>query len=67
MVNVWPRRTWVPIMFGTVIEAVGIGMLAWALYNETDAIIYGMMALVGAGAGLRVLCGGLLQFHLALV
>ena len=44
-------------MLGTVIEAVGIGMLAWALYNETNSIIYGMMALVGAGAGMRFLCG----------
>jgi hypothetical protein len=57
MMNVWPRRTWTPIMLGTVIEAVGIGMLAWSLYNETESLIYGMMALVGAGAGMRFLCG----------
>jgi hypothetical protein len=57
MMNVWPRKTWIPIMLGTVIEAVGIGMLAWSLYNETESIIYGMMALVGVGAGMRFLCG----------
>lgn len=45
--------TWPPIFLGTFIGAVGIGMLAWAMYNEHKATIYGMMALVGAGTGLR--------------
>ena len=31
-------------------------MLAWALYAERTPVIYGMMALTGAGSGFRLLC-----------
>ena len=29
--NVYPRQTFHPLLLGSVIEAVGVGMLAWAL------------------------------------
>lgn len=51
--NKWPRMTFPPLFFGTLIEAVGIGMLAWTLYNEQLPGIFGMMALTGVGIGLR--------------
>ncbi|KJK74256.1 hypothetical protein H634G_10402 [Metarhizium anisopliae BRIP 53293] len=51
--NKWPRMTFPPLFFGTLIEAVGIGMLAWTLYNEHLPSIFGMMALTGVGIGLR--------------
>ncbi|XXG97725.1 hypothetical protein Hte_004034 [Hypoxylon texense] len=57
--NAWPRQTFFPLFLGSVIEAVGVGMLAWALYFEHTATIYGMMALTGAGTGLRFMPGSL--------
>lgn len=57
--NVWPRQTFFPLFLGSVIEAVGIGMMAWALYFEHTPTIYGMMALTGAGTGLRFMPGSL--------
>ncbi|KAL8335600.1 hypothetical protein RB598_009677 [Gaeumannomyces tritici] len=53
--NRWPCNTFAPLMLGSVVEAVGVGVLAWALYDENIATIYGMMALTGAGTGLRFL------------
>lgn len=57
--NKWPRQTFLPLFLGSVIEAVGVGMLAWALYFEHTPTIYGMMALTGAGTGLRFMPGSL--------
>ncbi|KXJ96882.1 major facilitator superfamily domain-containing protein [Microdochium bolleyi] len=51
--NVYPRQTFHPLLLGSIIEAVGIGMLAWALHTESSKTIFGMMALTGAGTGLR--------------
>ncbi|ELQ41482.1 hypothetical protein OOU_Y34scaffold00276g7 [Pyricularia oryzae Y34] len=53
--NRYPRNTFVPTMFGSIVEAVGVGMLAWALYHEDTPTIYGMMALTGVGTGVRFL------------
>ncbi|KAK5998022.1 MFS-type transporter ucsD [Cladobotryum mycophilum] len=51
--NKWPRMTFPPLLFGTIIEGTGIGVLACALYRESSATIFGMMAMVGAGMGIR--------------
>ena len=56
LVNVWPRNTYTPLLLGAVLQSVGMGVLAWALYVERKPVIYGMMALVGAGSGFRLLC-----------
>lgn len=40
-------------MLGAVVEAIGIAILAWALWIEHDGVIYGMMALTGVGVGIR--------------
>ncbi|KAK3946123.1 major facilitator superfamily domain-containing protein [Diplogelasinospora grovesii] len=53
MCNVYPRKTFVPILLGSVIEAAGVGVLAWALWGEHTPTIFGMMALTGVGTGLR--------------
>ncbi|KAB5582509.1 major facilitator superfamily domain-containing protein [Coniochaeta sp. 2T2.1] len=53
MCNVYPKNTFSPVLFGSVVEAVGVGVLAWALYSEHTPSIFGMMALTGAGTGLR--------------
>lgn len=58
--NTWPRQTFLPLLLGSVLEAVGVGLMAWALYFENKSVIFGMMALAGAGTGLRMLPGKLL-------
>lgn len=55
--NTWPRQTFLPLFLGSIVEAVGVGMLAYALYFENTPTIYGMMALTGAGTGLRFMPG----------
>lgn len=57
--NVWPRNTFLPLFLGSTIEAVGIGLLAWAIYTGRTGTIYGMVALSGVGTGLRFMPGTL--------
>lgn len=53
--NGWPCNTFVPLMLGSIIEAVGVGILAWALWSGHLPAVFGMMALTGAGTGLRLM------------
>ncbi|KAF3764250.1 MFS general substrate transporter, partial [Cryphonectria parasitica EP155] len=57
--NVWPRGTFLPLFLGSTIEAVGIGLLAWAMSTGHVANIYGMVAFSGVGTGLRFMPGTL--------
>jgi hypothetical protein len=57
MCNSSPRQTWHPIMAGGVIQAVSIGVMPWAVWQERDTIVYGMMALAGVGVGIRFVPG----------
>lgn len=57
--NRWPRQTFWPILLGSIIEAVGLGLMAWAIDGGKNATIFGMMALTGAGTALRFLPGPL--------
>ncbi|RDL38545.1 uncharacterized protein BP5553_02885 [Venustampulla echinocandica] len=59
MCNVYPRQTFTPLFLGSVIEAVGVTVLTWALHQGHIPTIYGMMALTGAGTGLRFMPGTL--------
>lgn len=59
MLHNWPRMTFAPIYLGTVVEAVGIDMLAYGLYTEHRPTIFGLMAMVGAGTGLRFMASPL--------
>lgn len=47
------------IFLGTLTEAVGLGVLAWAIYANRLSVIYGMMALVGCGSGMRFMASPL--------
>jgi hypothetical protein len=51
--------TFPPIFLGTTVETIGVGLLAWAMYTERTATVYGMMSLVGAGIGLRFMAAPL--------
>ncbi|KUI70654.1 putative MFS-type transporter YusP [Cytospora mali] len=57
--NIWPRNTFLPLFLGSTIEAVGIGLLAWAMYTGKTGTIYGMIAFSGVGTGLRFMPGTL--------
>lgn len=57
--NVWPRGTFLPLFLGSVIEAVGVGMIAWAMSTGHVASVYGMVAFSGVGTGLRFMPGTL--------
>ncbi|ESZ98784.1 hypothetical protein SBOR_0833 [Sclerotinia borealis F-4128] len=57
--NVFPRQTWYPLFFGTVIEPLGITILAAALSWGHLPTIYGMLALTGVGTGIRLMPGTL--------
>lgn len=57
--NVWPRGTFLPLFLGSVIEAVGVGMIAWAMSTGHVASILGMVAFSGVGTGLRFMPGTL--------
>ncbi|KAK2591181.1 hypothetical protein QQS21_011137 [Conoideocrella luteorostrata] len=51
--NTFPRMTFPALFLGTLIEAIGVGVLPWALYKEHLPTIFGMMAMAGVGIGLR--------------
>lgn len=55
--NTWPRQTWWPLFIGTIIEPLGITLLAVALSDENVNLIYGMLALTGVGTGIRFMPG----------
>ncbi|KAF7545197.1 hypothetical protein G7046_g9617 [Stylonectria norvegica] len=57
--NTWPRMTFPSIFFGTIIELVGIGLLAWSMYADRSATVFGMMAMVGCGCGMRFMASPL--------
>ena len=57
--NVWPRQTWHPLAFGTVVDALGITLLALSLRWECLPTTYGMLAFTGVGTGLRLMPGTL--------
>lgn len=51
--NVWPRRTWYPLSFGTWVEALGITLIAIALHSNSLPFVYAMLAITGLGTGVR--------------
>lgn len=57
--NVWPQGTFLPLFLGSTIEALGIGLLAWAMSTGHTASIFGMVAFSGVGTGLRFMPGTL--------
>ncbi|KAJ5676180.1 Major facilitator superfamily domain general substrate transporter [Penicillium macrosclerotiorum] len=52
--NVWPRQTFPALLLGSLTAAIGITVLAWAVHASKTSLIYGMMALVGHGVGIRL-------------
>lgn len=57
MCTKFPRQTLQPLLLGSICEMVGIGMLAYALWEENDSLVYGMMVVTGVGVGFRFMPG----------
>ena len=51
--NKYPAQTFLPIFSGSIIETVGIALLAWAVTTRRRPLVNGIMALSGVGTGLR--------------
>lgn len=51
--NVWPAQTFYPLFIGSITEAVGLSLLTWAVSTRKGPLVNGMLALAGAGTGLR--------------
>lgn len=52
--NFWPRQSIWPLLVGGVTAAVGMTVLAWAIHAENNNVVYGMMAMIGLGVGIRM-------------
>ena len=52
--NIWPRQTLPALVLGSLTSSVGITVLPWAVHANKTSVIYGMMALVGHGVGIRM-------------
>ncbi|UKZ68795.1 uncharacterized protein TrAtP1_009814 [Trichoderma atroviride] len=48
-----PGQTFWPLLLGSVEEAVGLGVLTWAVLASRPRIVSGMMVVTGAGTGSR--------------
>ncbi|KAE8452510.1 hypothetical protein EG329_000413 [Mollisiaceae sp. DMI_Dod_QoI] len=57
--NKWPLQTFFPLLMGTIIEPLGITILAVAINTGHLNLIYGMLALTGVGTGIRFMPGTL--------
>ncbi|KAI9682144.1 MAG: hypothetical protein M1817_000198 [Caeruleum heppii] len=53
--NTWPRDTFLALFLGSFTEALGVGVLTWALSSGRKSIIAAMMAIAGFGSGLRLM------------
>ncbi|KAF2704485.1 MFS general substrate transporter [Pleomassaria siparia CBS 279.74] len=51
--NTWPAQTFYPLFLGSIIETTGLSMLTWAVSIRRGPLVNGMLALAGAGTGLR--------------
>ncbi|OCT51446.1 Major Facilitator Superfamily protein [Cladophialophora carrionii] len=60
--NVHPRQTFPPLLVGTIIETAGIAALAYAVKARNETLVNVMMAVAGAGTGMRFMPSNL---HLA--
>lgn len=64
--NVYPRQTWFPLAFGTLIEPLGITLLAVAINWDNVPVVCGMLGLTGVGTGIRMMPGSYTSYYLAI-
>lgn len=59
--NFWPGQTFWPLWIGSMVEALGIGLLIWAVTTQEAGLVNGIMAVAGLGTGLRFMPGTLVS------
>jgi hypothetical protein len=55
--NIYPKQTWFPLAFGTLVEPLGMTLLAVAINMDNVPMICGMLGLTGVGTGIRFMPG----------
>jgi hypothetical protein len=51
--NRWPRQTYFPLLFGSIVEGVGLSLLTYAVSIRHQTLVKVFLAVSGAGTGLR--------------
>ncbi|KAF2691164.1 MFS general substrate transporter [Lentithecium fluviatile CBS 122367] len=51
--NVWPRQTFQPLFWGSIVEAAGLSLLTWAVSMRQTTLVNVFLAVAGAGTGMR--------------
>lgn len=51
--NAWPRQTFFPLFWGSIVEAAGLSLLTWAVATRQKTLVNVFLAISGAGTGLR--------------
>lgn len=53
MCNVWPRQTFFPLVWGSIVEGVGLSLLTYSISIRNQTLVKAFLAVAGAGTGLR--------------
>lgn len=53
MCNYWPKQTFYPLFIGSIIEAVGLSAMTWAIYARNTTLVNVFLAVAGAGTAFR--------------
>lgn len=53
MCNVWPKQTFYPLFIGSIVEAVGLAVMTWAISVRNTLLVKVFLAVAGAGTGFR--------------
>jgi hypothetical protein len=51
--RVWPRQTFFPLVWGSIVESVGLALLAYSISIRNQTLVKVFLAVAGAGTGLR--------------
>jgi hypothetical protein len=51
--NRWPRQTFFPLMWGSIVEGVGLALLTYSISIRHQTMVKVFLAISGAGTGLR--------------
>ncbi|KAH8731040.1 major facilitator superfamily domain-containing protein [Phaeosphaeriaceae sp. PMI808] len=51
--NRWPRQTFSPLMWGSIIEGIGLALLTYSISIRNQTLVKVFLGVAGAGTGLR--------------
>ncbi|KAL5435582.1 hypothetical protein PMIN06_011057 [Paraphaeosphaeria minitans] len=53
MCNYWPKQTFYPLFIGSIVEAVGLAAMTWAISARNTTLVSVFLAVAGAGTAFR--------------